>query len=67
MGRFGSFEEVDDTLAEWNHNQTSFELVRINIRTVCFDFIADKQVFLFSDTLEIDNLAQIGPNMGPGC
>ena len=42
MGRFGSFEEVDDTLAEWNHNQTSFELVRINIRTVCFDFIADE-------------------------
>ena len=42
MGRFGSLEGVDDTLDELNHTQTSFQLVRINIRTVCFDFIADK-------------------------
>ena len=55
MGRFGSLEGVADTLDESNHSQASFQFVRINIKTACFDFIADKEEFLFSDTLEIDN------------
>ena len=42
MGQFGSLKEVDDTLDEWNHSQTTFDLVRMNIRSVCFDFIADE-------------------------
>ena len=42
MGRFGSLEGVDDTLDGSNDSQTSFQFVRINIKTACFNFIADK-------------------------